>query len=152
MRSPVPIRPTVNALAPRGPARANRAVSAWPATLAVDVALGIDSMDTIFDRYGLQPYEWDIIANTPAFKAELVATVRELRESGLSFKRKAAAQAETYLEDMEDLMSDATVPPSVKVDIFKTLARLGELEPKEAAGGPGGAGGVQFNLQINLAP
>ena len=54
-----------------------------------------------------------------------------------------------YLLDMDNIMRDEDVGPSVKKDIWINMARLGELDPKkEREDGP--AGGMAFNIQINM--
>jgi len=123
--------------------------SAWPATLALDVALGILPIPDVLDKHGLSYDEWEHISELPAFRAELVAVGKEIQEKGVSFKKKCAFAAESYLMDMDGLMHDNTVAPGVKVDIFKTLATYGELAPIKG-GGEGGGNGPQFAIQINI--
>jgi hypothetical protein len=126
-----------------------RITRAWPAALTIDMALALDPVEDVLERYGLTTTQWDMLQDNPAFRLDLARTRKELAESGLSFKRKAATQAEMYLMDMDNLMTDPDVAPGTKVDIFKTCAKLGELEPKKDR--PDGEGNAPtVNVQINF--
>lgn len=119
--------------------------------LTMDLALGLDSIDDILVRYGIDGYTWESLQNNLTFRRELMALRRELAEDGTTFKRKAALQAETYLSEVHNLMQDASTPPNVKVDIFKTLAKLGELEPKDTSKSRDPSESQpQFAIQINI--
>lgn len=120
----------------------------WSPKLVYDLALGLDPLDDVLLRHGLSINEYNAVADNPVFRRELVVATKELQENGVPFKRKAAIQAELYLDDMDQLMRDQLTPPSVKTDIFKTMARLGELEPEKKS--ESSDRGSQFNIQINL--
>lgn len=123
--------------------------AAWPPQLPFDIALGIKSLEEILEQHGLEYAEWLVIQKHPVFKSELAAAHSEITESGMSFRRKAALQAELYLEELDRLMMDPEVAPSTRVDIFKTLVKCGDLEP--AAKKADDADSKQtFNIQINL--
>lgn len=128
---------------------AKRKGLAWPQALVIDVALGLDSLPEILTRYAMSDEQWEALSDNPAFKIDLSRARKEIAESGLGFKRKAATQAEMYLEEMDKIMYDPEASHSVKKDIFVQMARLGELEPKKDvdANNPGG---MAFNIQINL--
>jgi hypothetical protein len=119
--------------------------------LTMDLALGLDPIDEILARHGIDCYLWESLQSNLTFRRELMVLRKELAESGTTFKRKAALQAETYLTEMHTLMQDPSVPPPTKVDIFKTLAKLGELEPKDSSKLKGEGSNVpQFAIQINI--
>jgi len=122
----------------------------WPQALVVDIALGIDPRSDIEERYNLKPEQLDFLLENRAFRIDLARIRKEIAENGLSFKRKAATQAEMYLLDMDRIMADPDTPPGIKKDIFVQMARLGELEPKTAKDGEITAGGLAFNIQINM--
>jgi hypothetical protein len=131
------------------PRSASRLSFTWPASLVVDVALAIDDLDSILERYGMSHTQWDFLSDNPAFKIELSRVRKEITENGLSFKRKAATQAEMYLTNMDALMCNPDVAPSVKHSIFTSLVKYGELEPKKESA-DSAAGGMAFNIQINM--
>jgi hypothetical protein len=126
-----------------------RITRSWPAALVIDMALALDPVEDVLERYGLNDQQWDLLQDNPAFRLDLARTRKELAESGLSFKRKAATQAEMYLMDMDQLMQDKDVAPGTKVDIFKTCAKLGELEPKKDREGSD-VSAPSVNVQINF--
>lgn len=119
----------------------------WPAMLPFELALGIHSLEDILEGHGLSHFDWEMIEDNPLFKREVAAAMLEVAETGMSFKRKAAVQAETYLKDMDDLMASIDTAPSTKLEIFKTLVKCGDLEPK---GEKQGSLAGQFNIQINF--
>lgn len=120
----------------------------WPPQLVVDLALALDDSSTILARYDLTEDQLNHFYDIPAFKKAVATTMRELREDGVSFSRKAAAQAETYLDVMYQMMYEETTPASTKLEIFKTLTKYGRLEPKEEKDNSNNA--PQINVQINL--
>jgi hypothetical protein len=123
-------------------------ITPWPPLLPIDLALGLDDIPVILARHGLTEKDYTQLADLPAFRLELMKISKEIRENGLSFARKSAYQAESYLEDLDLLMQNVDTPPSIKLDIFKTLAKMGGLEPKDAKAD--GNGAPSFNLQINI--
>jgi len=120
----------------------------WSPKLVFDLALGLDDLESILTRHGISYGDYNAISDNPTFRRELVSATKELQETGVTFKRKAAIQAELYLEEMDSLMRADITPPSVKTDIFKTMAKLGELEPEKKS--DSSIGSNQFNIQINL--
>jgi hypothetical protein len=130
------------------PMDARRLANPWPPRLVLDLALGLDDVETILTRHDIPVHTYNQLLQLPLFRRELVVAQKELQENGVSFKRKAALQAEMYLEDMDQVMKDDKTPPSVKKDIFIHMAKLGELEPEKK--GDGTNSGPAFNIQINL--
>lgn len=107
------------------PVTANR----WPPQLVFDLALGLDDQDTVLLRHNLSAADLDRLFSTAAFQREVAVLAKELHENNTTFKYKARAQAETYLETMDDLMHDQDVPAATKLAIFQSLTKLAELEP-----------------------
>ena len=114
-------------LSPPTPVLPNR----WPPQLVFDLALGLeDNYEVLATRYDLTPQTIERLFTLPKFRQEVASLSVELRESNAQFKYKAKAQAETYLNDMDDLMNDRETPPSIKLAIFQAMTKLGDLEPK----------------------
>lgn len=122
----------------------------WPQGLVLDLALGIDSLDDILVRYGMDANQWEALSDNKAFRLDLARVRKEISENGLSFRRKAATQAEMYLQDMDGIMSDPDASDTLKHNIFTTMARLGELEPVKSGKDGDGGNGMNFNIQINM--
>jgi hypothetical protein len=118
--------------------------------LVFDLAIGLDSVDDILERHDLTHPEYNKLCANPTFRRELLMAKKEVSEDGVSFKRKSRMQCELYLLQMDELMNSNSVSPAVKVDIFKTLAKLGDLEPEKKSKAADVAEGATFSLQINV--
>ena len=118
------------ALAPARPSSPNR----WPPQLVFDLALGLEDYESIGLRHNISASEIDKLYESKLFRREVAAMTRELQESNMIFRSKAKIQAEAYLGHIHELMDDPDTAPSVKLQIFQTLAKLGDLEPKEPKG------------------
>jgi len=127
----------------------NVAPALWPHGLVIDMALGIDCLEDILLRYNMTPEHWAALEDNRAFRIDLARARKEISETGMGFKRKAAVHAELYLKNMDDLMQDADVAPGVKKDIWTNMARLADLDPKKDKE-DGVSGGMAFNIQINM--
>jgi hypothetical protein len=123
---------------------------AWTPMFVFDLAMGIDALDDVLTRHNVTWDEWRKLEHNLSFRRELLLAQKEIAEHGVSFKRKSALQAEEYLFKMDALMHDVTTPASVRVDIFKTLAKLGELEPAKTKSDDSAGSGATFNIQINI--
>lgn len=120
----------------------------WPPQLIIDVALGVDDQETILMRYGLTEANLARLYEIPSFRREVGLMAREMRENGVSFCRKAATQAEEYLAPVHHLMYCPETPASTKLDIFKTMAKYGKLEPVPEKADNQNQNTI--NVQINL--
>jgi hypothetical protein len=124
------------------------AMKSWPPQLTMDLALGVDALGDILERCALSESQYELLMLNPAFRGELLMLRKEVAEKGITFKRKAAVQAEMYLNQMDDLILDPNTAPSVKLEIFKTLSKLGGLEPKEEKGDATSVANIQININI----
>jgi len=118
----------------------------WSPMLVMDLAIGVDDLETILTTHNLTKAELDRLFEVPTFRHEVAMMRREVRENGVTFGKKARIQAEQYLETLDLMMANPDTPPSVRLDIFKTLTKLAGLEPKnkEETQVP------QVNIQINM--
>ena len=103
----------------------------WSPQLIFDLALGLDDYETIGSRYGITAEYLERLYELPVFRQEVALLTRELREKNEIFKHKSKVLAETYLDEMAALMLDRETAAGTKLSIFQTLAKYGELEPKE---------------------
>lgn len=120
----------------------------WPPKLVIDLALGLDHLDDILAAHGLTRPQYDRLTEIPTFRRELASTMRDLRENGVPFARKAAIQAESYLVNLDEMVHDLDVPASTRLEAIKSVVKWGKLEPKEDKGQD--SGGNTINLQINF--
>jgi UDP-N-acetyl-D-mannosaminuronate dehydrogenase len=122
-------------------------LAAWPATLVTDLALGLDPLDDILLRHNVPQHRWDVLASHPAFIRAVATQAKEFGESGLTFRAKARAQAEDYLQQIDQIVVDATVDPKARIDAIKSVVKWAGLEPREEASQ---SSSPQVNIQINL--
>lgn len=116
--------------------------------VAFSVALGMHTTEEICERHGITRAQYDGMARTATFGKLVETYATALQEQGLTFRTKAAVQAELMLDDMIwKLVRDPTVPSQVKLDAFKTVAKLAGYEPKQGAGE---SSSQSFKLVINL--
>lgn len=116
--------------------------------IAYELALGVNSAEKVFEKYGMDANEAAALAATPAFAATVKKYQEEVLSSGVSFKLKAKIQAEDLLTHSYLIATDPEAPMAVRADLIKWTARVAGLEPKEEKGG-GPAGG--FTLAITFA-
>jgi len=126
-----------------------QSVTPWPAGLTFDLAIGIDSTQTILERYCLSPEEYEGLMAVPAFRRELTTTMQKNQEEGITFSRKAAHIAEDCIPDMYAVIKDPLQTAATRADIWKYMAKVGNLEPK-ASKDAGGGSVPMVNIQINL--
>lgn len=122
----------------------------WPPQLVFDLALGLDDNATIEQRYNLTQEQLQRLFALPLFRQEVALLMRELREKNTIFRNKAKVQAETYLETLDELMYDAGTPASTKLAIFQTLAKYGDLEPKELRSEKDSSAQVVIRIESNV--
>ena len=116
--------------------------------LACELALHMDDAENIFARYNYTPETAAELIESPAFAALLGRIAAEVRESGLSFKMKAKAQAEELLAHSFSLATDPYTSAAVRADLIKWTAKMAGHEPKEKEEGRGGSG---LTLSITFA-
>jgi hypothetical protein len=128
--------------------RPSSKTSPWDPRLVVDLALEIDAIPTILERYGLTEDAFNTLSEVPAFRRELALTMREVREDGLSFASKARVQAETYLEELDRMVYAPDTPAGVRLDCIKSVVTWGRLLPQEAKQDTTNATQVVVNINI----
>ena len=125
------------------------AVNRWDPRLILDLALGVEDLDTVLPRYNLTPDDYETLAHSPIFRRELALTIRDVRENGLPFKAKARVQAEAYLEVLDELVYSDGTPASTRLEAIKSTVAWGGLIPKESKEETGATGST-INVQINF--
>lgn len=124
-------------------------LSEWPPQLPVALALQVEDLDQILDRFNLTPERFALLQPLPAFRKAVAEAEKEVRETGHTFKLKCKGIAEDFLDSLYLSLHDDSVGLTTKVDVFKYLVKMGGLEPvpiKEASGPTGTA--VQININL----
>lgn len=106
-------------------------INKWDPRLVLDLAIAVDSLDTILDRYTLTAEQYEALTRNMVFRRELAATMRDIRENGASFRMKAKIQAESYLPVIDDLIWDTDIAASTRLSAIQSVVRWGDLEPKD---------------------
>ncbi len=116
------------------PDPANRAP--YPHGLILDLALGVGTLAEILDSYNLTPLQFkDILAN-PVFQHDYSSTLEEMKTEGWTFRKKAQAQAELYLNLTYRLATSDQTPAAVRADLIKHTVKWAGLDsPVQAQAG-----------------
>lgn len=128
----------------------NHAPPVWSPRMAFDMAMGEEDTDVLCERYALGEEAFNRILAHPAFRKEVSAFMKDVRENGVTFKAKVRAQAEEYLEVVDEIVNNPLAGASLRLDAIKSVVKWAGLDGAAAAGGNGGAHMPQFNIQINL--
>lgn len=120
--------------------------------LAVELALALDDADAIFKRYGYSPDEALALAQSLAFSTILERVMREVKESGMSFRAKARMQAEELLGHSFEIATDPNQSAAVRLDAIQWTAKMGDLEPRSAKEDVKLGGGLTLSIQFSGAP
>jgi hypothetical protein len=118
--------------------------------LAHGIVRGIEEPKTVLNRLGFTSDDYEVLADTRAFRQMLGEAQSEWEGAGNTHKRiklKAAVNIEEALPHFYLAMTDPKEPLSSKVKAFEVVSKVAGLGMNE----PVAAGaGQSFNLQINL--
>lgn len=89
------------------------------------------------------------LLSSDGFKNRYASFVRELKESGESFKLKARVQAEELLATQWKIIHDPDAPHSVRMEGIKNVVEWADLKPKKAAS-EGGNQTPSISIHIDL--
>ena len=135
--------------APSPPSFRSPTRSPWDPRLLMDLALMVDSEEDILARYDLTQERLNKLLSNTAFRRELVLLRRDVASNGATFRAKARVQAESYLPELDSLVTDIDVPASVRLDAIKQAVKWADLEPQPVKDGEQ-AKQPQINVQINF--
>lgn len=133
------------------PVAHKEAFSLWPPRFPFDLAAGLQDEEEILQRHGIDRVDYERLKALPAFRKALAEAVGVLKEKGFGFKVKCRAIAEEYLEEIYTQLFDRDAGVGTRLELFKYLTKLGELEPEKQAAAPQQQGQM-VNIQINLNP
>lgn len=125
-----------------------KTLSEWPAQLPVALALQVEDVPSILDRFNITPERFELLKPLPAFRKAVAEAQRDVREQGHTFKLKCKGIAEDFLDQLYIELQNPQVGLTTKVDVFKYLTKMGGLEPQVAAAATSTA--PQVNIQINI--
>lgn len=125
----------------------------YPRGLVLDLALKTQPVASLLVDYGITPEQFKEITQLPVFRHDMLEMRDKLKEEGFSFRVKAQAQAEQYLQQAWKMVHDPMVPANVRADLVKWTAKVAGLEPKPGAAEFAGAQMLpQMAEQLKLLP
>ena len=117
--------------------------------LAYELALGLESPQEVFDRYGYSTDDAVKLLSNKTFIKTIKDYKLEVQENGITFKLKARIQAEDLLSHSYQIATDTSMPANVRADMIKWTTAVAELGPKRDHSG--GGGGSALTLAITFA-
>jgi hypothetical protein len=106
----------------------------YDARLCFEIALGLEPIDVVLERYNIDKERFSELLANPTFKKQILDFKREIKEKGLSFKEKAKMMAEDLLTTAYDIIHHQATSAAVKADLIKWTARVAGYEvPNDAA-------------------
>lgn len=119
-----------------------------PSQMVMEIACGMEEPLVIARRYGFTDVEFGALCQWPEFNRQVDAKRAELKASGHTFRLMAGWMAEDLAKDLyrQAKGTDATLPQ--KHEVFKTMAKLADYEPKASAQVQPGPG---FSISIVFA-
>jgi hypothetical protein len=112
------------------------------------IASDYDTPEKICRSHSVTKDEWDKLREYEPFVAAVAATVKALKENGVTANFKAKIAVEDAIPAINDIVHDAEAPHQSRVAAFQSLLRVAGLDQAAAAGGPGGG----FTVNIHLDP
>jgi hypothetical protein len=112
-----------------------------------ELAAGLEEPDHIAQRYHYITEAWESLKNDQNFMRVVESKRTELQKTGYTFRLKAALAAEDLLDEVYIGAKSVDASLSAKLEAFKYLTKIGNLEPKEdkqVATGPA------FSIKIDL--
>lgn len=118
----------------------------YPQNFVMELALGLESPDALCIRYDITLHEYSQLTSNPTFQTDLNNWRSRMADEGLSFKLKARVQAESYLADIDDIITSQSTSPETKLAAISRVVQWGGLESK----GDNSSGSNKPSVTINI--
>lgn len=121
------------------------------AHIATELATGLSDAAAIRQRYGITEPQWDTIKRNPTFRAMLAEAIQKWRgdhNASARIQLKADIVIEDAIPAYDNMIHNANIPASERINAGKLLAQLAGRTSRDGAAAPGGGSG--FTLNINL--
>jgi hypothetical protein len=116
-------------LAPPPRPRDDPSTPPYPRGLVLDLLLKTRPIPDLLIAYKISVDEFKCLTQHPVFRQDMQEMKEKLREEGFSFRVKAQAQAEQYLQAAWAMVHSADTPANVKADLIKWTTKVAALEP-----------------------
>jgi hypothetical protein len=120
-----------------------------PQELIWHVAAGLEDPDIIAKRLGYEGPTWEKLKAHKPFQVAVAAQASEFEATGMTFKNKSKLIAADLLERLYALARHRDTSIVQLHEIFKTITKLADLEPKPEKNLATDTG-PKFSIQINL--
>lgn len=117
-----------------------------PQMLLMELAIGLDTFDDVCLRYGYTPEQTEALRADKGTAIQVSRMANELKSDGITFRRRAAHAAEDLVGIIWREARMTSTGLTTKLEALKTLAKLGNLEPKAEAQ----VSGAGFSITVNL--
>lgn len=114
----------------------------YPRGLVLDLALKTQPVASLLVDYGITPEQFKEITQLPVFRHDMLEMRDKLKEEGFSFRVKAQAQAEQYLQQAWKMVHDPMVPANVRGNLIQWTAKVAGLDQPR---------GIQEDVSGNLS-
>lgn len=104
-----------------------------PPEMIAEIAYGLHEPVDIAYRFGYSRSEYEQLEQNRYFVAAVMSARSELERQGHSVKVKARWMTENLMEDVYTRAKNPAASIGQVLDAVKTLAKLGDLEPKQVA-------------------
>jgi hypothetical protein len=118
-------------------------------TLILEMAKGLTDPKEIAEAWGITGERWDRLSNYQPFIEAVTRKKLELAATGVTFKIQAGALADALAKELFRRTMQADVSVGQIHEVFKTFAKLGDLEPKPSAVQGGGTGWAGIQIVLN---
>lgn len=118
-----------------------------PQNLILEAAVGLDPLADICARYGYTPEQTEQLAANRGFQIQVDRAATEMKRDGVTFRMRAAHAAEDLIGDIWLAAKKSTTGLMQKIEAFKVLSKMGDMEPKAAVQANAGSG---FSITINI--
>lgn len=115
--------------------------------MALEMAYGMELPDTIRKRYNIDDLDWDVLRRSQLFRDCVSKYLTELKRNGTTFRAKAQALAEDVLWVSHKLAVDTEIPPAVRLESVKWLAKV---SGHDESGKKDIGSGTMVQVNINL--
>lgn len=125
----VAVEALAKTLAPLPQPRDDPSTPPYPRGLILDLLLKTRPIPDLLVAYKISVEEFKSLTQHPVFRQDMQDMKEKLREEGFSFRVKAQAQAEQYLQAAWVMVHDAATPANVRADLIKWTTKVAALEP-----------------------
>ena len=127
------------ALLPRPP------LKEYSQNFIMEIALGLETPESLCVRYDITPLEYLQLSANQTFITDLAHWRQRMADEGLSFKLKARVQAEEYLQEIDNIVTDPTTSKETKLAAISRVVQWGGLDTK-----PSDTGNAKPSITINI--